>query len=276
MPERMPPDDDPIIRSLRDAGIRPLHPPGSEPNVRIPRSVVLSIAAVLALLLFLPFAAGRLADWLWYREIGFERVFFTKIIAQWVLGVPTALVAFAVLYGNARFALRDGEPRQRRSPIAQVQSSADLRDVAQAMLARGIDWLATPVSLLLGLLVTLAAAGQWRLVLQAAYATPFGVTDPVFGRDAGYYVFSLPAIDLVTGLVFGLLMIALIAIVLPIHLFRGEVARTVQGLLVGRRAQKQLGLIIGLMLLLTAVRIRFVRIPGLLFGEHLPLSGANY
>ena len=276
MPERMPPDDDPIIRSLRDAGIRPLHPPGSEPNVRIPRSVVLSIAAVLALLLFLPFAAGRLADWLWYREIGFERVFFTKIVAQWVLGVPTALIAFAVLYGNARFALRDGEPRKRRSPIAHVQSGADLRDVAQAMLARGIDWLAIPVSLLLGLLVTLAAAGQWRLVLQAAYATPFGVTDPVFGRDAGYYVFTLPAIDLVTGLMFGLLMISLIAIVLPIHLFRGEIARTVQGLLVGRSAQKQLGLIIGLMLLVTAVRIRFVRIPGLLFGEHLPLSGANY
>jgi uncharacterized membrane protein (UPF0182 family) len=25
-----------------------------------------------------------------------------------------------------------------------------------------------------------------------------------------------------------------------------------------------------------AIRIHFVRIPGLLFGDHLPLSGANY
>ena len=72
MPERMPPDDDPIIRSLRDAGIRPLHPPGGGPGTRIPRSVLLLIASVLVLLVFLPFVAGRLADWLWYREIGFE------------------------------------------------------------------------------------------------------------------------------------------------------------------------------------------------------------
>src|SRR5215217_4539720 len=101
MPERMPPDDDPIIRSLRDAGIRPLHPPGTGPGTRVPRSVLLLIAGVLVLLVFLPFVAGRLADWLWYREIGFERVFFTKVVAQWVLGLPTALIAFAVLYGNA-------------------------------------------------------------------------------------------------------------------------------------------------------------------------------
>ena len=275
MPERMPPDDDPIIRSLRDAGIRPLHPPGGGPGTRVPRSVLLLIAGVLVLLVFLPFVAGRLADWLWYREIGFERVFFTKIVAQWVLGLPTALIAFAVLYGNARFALR-GEPRQRRSPIAEVRSGTDLRDVAQALLSRGIDWLALPASLLLGLLVALATAGQWRLVLQAAYATPFGVTDPVFGRDAGYYVFALPAIDLGTSVLYGLLLIALIAIAVPIYLFRGEISRSARGFFVGARAQTHLAVLAGLLLLITAARIHFVRIPGLLFGEHLPLTGANY
>ena len=275
MPERMPPDDDPIIRSLRDAGIRPLHPPGGGPGTRVPRSVLLLIASVLALLVFVPFVAGRLADWLWYREIGFERVFLTKIVAQWVLGLPTALIAFAVLYGNARFALR-GEPRQRRPPIADVRSGADLRDVAQALLTRGIDWLAFPASLLLGLLVALATAGQWRLILQAAYATPFGVTDPVFGRDAGYYVFALPAIDLVTSVLFGLLMIALVAIAVPIYLFRGEISRSARGFFVGARAQTHLAVLAGLLLLITAARIHFVRIPGLLFGEHLPLTGANY
>jgi len=275
MPERMPPDDDPIIRSLRDAGIRPLHPAGGGPGTRVPRSVLVLIAGVFVLLLLVPFVAGRLADWLWYREIGFERVFFTKIVAQWVLGLPTALIAFAVLYGNARFALR-GVPRQQRSPIAEVRSGADLRDVAQALLRRGIDWLALPASLLLGLLVALATAGQWRLLLQAAYATPFGVTDPVFGRDAGYYVFTLPAIDLVTSVLFGLLMIALVAIAVPIHLFRGEISRSARGFFVGARAQTHLAVLAGLLLLITAARIHFVRIPGLLYGEHLPLTGANY
>ena len=49
-------------------------------------------------------------------------------------------------------------------------------------------------------------ASQWRTVLQVMYRTPFGVTDPVFGRDIGYYVFALPAIELVLGFAFSLVI----------------------------------------------------------------------
>ena len=271
----MPPDDDPIIRSLRDAGIRPMPPAGTSPRFPAPRAVILLIGSVLALLVFLPFLAGRLADWLWYREIGFERVFLTKIIAQWVLGAPAAVVAFAVLYGNARVALRGAEPRVR-SPVSHLRPGPDLRDAAHALLARGLGWLAVPATGFVALLFALAAAAQWRTLLQAAYGTRFGVADPVFGRDVGYYVFTLPAIELVAGLLFGLLLITLIIVVLPIHLFHGEIERSPRGISVGPRAQMQLAVLAGLLLLVTAVRIHFVRIPGLLFGEHLPLTGASY
>ena len=247
MRERMPPDDDPIIRSLRDAGIRPMPPAGTSPRFPAPRAVILLIASVLGLLVFLPFLAGRLADWLWYREIGFERVFLTKIIAQWVLGAPAAVVAFAVLYGNARVALRGAEPRVR-SPVSHLRPGPDLRDAAHALLARGLGWLALPATGFVALLFALAAAAQWRTLLQAAYGTRFGVADPVFDRDVGYYVFTLPAIELVAGLLFGLLLITLIIVVLPIHLFHGEIERSPRGISVGPRAQMQLAVLAGLLL----------------------------
>ena len=276
MSEHMPPEDDPIIRGLRNAGIRPLPPAGAHHGPSVPRSVLLLIGVVLLCLVLFPFAAGRLADWLWYREIGFERVFLTKVIAQWSLGVPTALVAFLVLYGNARWALRGGDERIRRGPVSAVRSGADLRHAAHALFERGIEWLALPATAVLAVLVALGAAGQWRTVLQAAYGTPFGTSDPVFGRDVGYYVFSLPAIELVTGLLYGLLLLTLIAVVLPIHLFRGEIERGPRGIVIGARAQSHLAALGGLALIVTAVLIHFVRIPGLLFGNHLPLTGANY
>src|SRR6185503_7531884 len=59
-------------------------------------------------------------------------------------------------------------------------------------------------------------------------------------------------------------------------LFRGEISRSARGFFVGARAQTHLAVLAGLLLLITAVRIHFVRIPGLLYGEHLPLTGANY
>jgi uncharacterized membrane protein (UPF0182 family) len=275
MSEHMPPEDDPIIRGLRDAGIRPLRPIGTGRGAPAPRSVILLVAIVLLLLAFLPFLAGRLADWLWYREIGFERVFLTKVIAQWALGVPTALLAFAVLYVNARVAMR-GAPRRDRPPVSRMRTGPDVREAARALIARGIGWLILPATAVLSVVLGLAAAGQWRTLLQAAYGTPFGVTDPVFGRDVGYYVFTLPAIELVTGLLFGLLLLTLVAVVLPIHVFGGEIERSPRGISVGPRAQTHLAVLAGLLLLLTALRIHFVRIPGLLFGNHLPLTGANY
>ena len=156
----------------------------------------------------MPFLAGRLADWLWYRETGFERVFLTKVVAQWALGIPTALVAFAFLYGNARVALR-GDPRRVRSPVSQVGPGAELRNLAHVLVTRGLGSLTIPVCALLAVFVALGAAGEWRTLLQAMYGTPFGVTDAVFGRDVGYYVFTLPAIEMLAGLLFGLLVITL-------------------------------------------------------------------
>jgi uncharacterized membrane protein (UPF0182 family) len=229
----------------------------------------------LLLLFLVPFAAARLTDWLWYREIGFERVFFTKIIAQWGLGIPTALVAFAVIYGNARVALR-GASQVVQTPVNDVRNAVDFREVVQVLLARGARWITLPASALLAFFVALGAAGQWRTVLSAANATPFGTTDPVFGRDIGYYVFTLPAIELGTGLLFGLVMLTLFIVVLPIRMFRGEVERTPHGFIVRPGAQTQLAMLAGLLLVVTAVRVYFVRVPGLLFGNHLPLTGANF
>ncbi len=275
MSERIPPEDDPIIRSLRDAGIRPLPPRGAGAGPTVPRSAFILIGLGLLLLFLIPFAAARLTDWLWYREIGFERVFFTKIIAQWALGIPTGLLALAVIYGNARIALR-GTPQIVQAPVNRFREGVDFREVLQAVVSRGVRWLTLPAAALLAFFVALGAAGQWRTVLAAANATPFGTTDPVFGRDIGYYVFTLPAIELVTGLLFGVLMLTLFIVVLPIRLFRGEVERTPRGFVVRPSAQPQLAVLLGVLLIITAVRIYFVRVPGLLFGNHLPLSGANY
>ena len=107
MPDIVP-DDDPFIRHLRDAGIR--LPPRSRRSgtgglTLPPRLVIGAAIALFLLVIVLPSITGRLTDWLWFTEIGFERVFLTKIIAQWTLGLMSGVIAFAVLYGNARYAL---------------------------------------------------------------------------------------------------------------------------------------------------------------------------
>ncbi|HEU5048746.1 MAG TPA: UPF0182 family protein [Gemmatimonadales bacterium] len=239
------------------------------------RLLFLALALVVVLLLFFPALAVRLSDWLWFREIGFQRVFLTKIVAQWVLGIGAGVVAFLVLYGNARFALGglDSDADVARGYVGGLGA---LPPELRATLEEKAGTLALPWTVLLALMAALATAPHWSTALQAFNGTPFGRTDPVFGRDIGYYVFSLPAIEAVLGLVFGLLFLSFLFVALPIHLLRGEIGVLDRRLMIRPRAERHLALLAGVMLVVTALRIHYVRIPGLLFGEHGPLAGANY
>src|SRR5688500_3989225 len=196
MPDIVP-DDDPFIRSLREAGIRPPPPPrgsrtGGPP--RSPRLGVIGVLLVFALFVMLPGLATPITDWLWFREIGFERVFTTRLAAQWIIGLSAGLIAFAVLYWNARHALRglpEGEQRVR-TPVVDI---GDAAAAISAHVVRLVRVLALPWTGLLSILVALAMAGQWNTALKAINRTPFGQVDPIFGRDIGYYVFVLPAVQ---------------------------------------------------------------------------------
>src|SRR5687767_15896640 len=108
MPDIVP-DDDPFIRHLRDAGSRPPPGPRRARTGGPPRSPRLTIAVgvlLFVLVVVVPSLTSRLVDWLWFREIGFERVFLTKIAAQWLIGLLSGAIAIAVLYGNSRSAPR--------------------------------------------------------------------------------------------------------------------------------------------------------------------------
>src|SRR5215218_181577 len=277
MPDIVP-DDDPFIRSLKEAGIRPPRGPRGAGTGRPPRSPRLGIivAAILfGLFVLLPGLTTPLADWLWFTEIGFQRVFLTKITAQWIIGLLSGAVAFAVLYGNARYALRGlvvGELRVRE-PITDIASVAN---AVGAQAARLMRTLALPWTALISFVVALSMASQWNTALQAMHRTSFGVTDPIFGRDVGYYVFVLPAIEAVVGFAFALVLLSLLLVAIPIHFARAEAARGGEVLVIPAPARQHLAVLAASALLVVAVRTQLVGIPGILFGDHLALSGANY
>src|SRR5688572_11137311 len=211
MPDKIPEDEDPFVRSLREAGIRPLHSkrvkPGRRPRRR-PSMAVLVIGFLVAAFLLLPMLATPISDWLWFREIGFERVFVTKLAAKWGIGLAAGVLAFAVLYGNARFALRGFDPDAER--IDGYGAVGGINPEVRATLVRKAGALALPWTGFLAVMMAFIMAPQWITALQATHGTPFGVTDPVFGRDVGYYVFTLPAIEAALGLVYGLLVLSLV------------------------------------------------------------------
>lgn len=236
------------------------------------RRLALLIVGVVIVLVAIPAAASRITDWLWFREIGFERVFLLKLGAQWAMGLLAFALAFAALYGNARFALR-GMERSAESIVVLAEGGQRTR---ASFLVKLAQVAALPAALLLAFLTATGIAGEWRTVLQYVHRTPFNAVDPVFGRDIAYYVFTLPALQLGIDFVWGLVFIALIAVAVPIYFVRGDITFRLGRPSIEPEAQTHLALLAALWLLLAALRTWAVRIPALLLSTHGPLVGASW
>src|SRR5947207_774020 len=225
------------------------------------------LVVLFALLLLLSNLVPLAAEWLWFQALGYERVFTTRLVAEAVLGVGVGGLVFAFLYVNLRIAQRGLVPNP---VVVQYSSGATAVDVTR-LLRR----LALPTALGLALLFGLGAAGGWLGVLQFLHRTPFGVTDPVFGRDVGYYVFTVPVIAGALGLITTLTTFALVAAI-GLYVLRRDVVVFGRRVTVGPSARLHLALLIALLFLLAALRVYFVRLPGLLYSTTGPLVGASF
>src|ERR1019366_9174219 len=133
-----------------------------------------------------------------------------------------------------------------------------------------------PVAIVIGVMVGFGASASWDMVLQVINGTRFGVADPIWGRDVGYYVFTLPGIDAAVGLVRGLAMGTLVLLV-PIYWLRGDIIPTPpRHLRIEPSAARHLAILLALIFVLTAVQLWFVDIPSLLYSTTSPaLVGAS-
>jgi uncharacterized membrane protein (UPF0182 family) len=64
------------------------------------------------------------------------------------------------------------------------------------------------VALVLGLLIAMGETGRWDLILRFIYQAPYGRNDPLFGKDIGFYLFSLPVYVAVKNWLLWILLLA--------------------------------------------------------------------
>jgi uncharacterized membrane protein (UPF0182 family) len=231
------------------------------------RLVPILVVAAIAALFVLPSFYALLTDWWWYREIGYEIVFTRELTTQLLLFVAAGGLAAGVLYLNLRAAQRGLVPYP---VVLQFKQSAPRVDITAALRR-----LSLPVSLGVGLLVGLAASPAWDTVLQVIYRTPFGIADPIFSRDIGFYVFTLPGLSAALGLLTSLVILSLLLLV-PLYWLRGDIVLGPRRISIEPAAGLHLAILLAALFLLTGFRLWLVEIPSLLYSTTGPLIGASY
>jgi uncharacterized membrane protein (UPF0182 family) len=113
---------------------------------------------------------GILGDWIWFAAVGYETAFVTMLFTSIALGVlfGAGFLFFAML--NVWLARRMSPKKARKK--------------------RGLGVFAA-LSLIIAFMVGAAFSG-WEVVLRFLNPTGFGIADPVFGLDVGFYTFTLP------------------------------------------------------------------------------------
>lgn len=184
-------------------------------------------------------------DLLWFEEIGFFQIFAKTLAVKGLLGSVFGGLFFLLAYFNLRLAAQ--MPSETR--IQETQGALDLPSphVIDPLIKR----LLLPVTLLLGILAAPQAAMHWKSALLFFNGVPFGIQDPLFGHDIGFYLFRLPALTFLYNWFLVVLGVLTLANAYLYFLYRG-IHYSSQGLSLIPRARKHLFALIASLLLVLA------------------------
>ncbi|MDN5751139.1 MAG: UPF0182 family protein, partial [Pseudonocardia sp.] len=183
-------------------------------------------------------------DWLWFGTVGYREVLTTVLLTRLalfaVVGVVVGgtLALALVLAYRSRPILIPGDSRAE-NPIDRYRG----RVVARTRLF-GIG-----VPVLVGVLAGAVAQNGWRTAQMFLHGQPFGIADPEFGLDVGFYVFDLPFYQAVLAWGTTAVVICLVGVSV-VHLLVGGLRWEQDRPFVSRAAVLHLGVLAGIGVLL--------------------------
>jgi uncharacterized protein len=181
------------------------------------RLAVIAIAALAGIVVAFTALSGFFVDVLWFREVGFSDVFWKIFRTKVVLGLVFGIAFFVLLYVNL-WIVRRITPRYR--PLTPEQEIIE----RYRMQFEPYAWWLVPVfAAVIAFFVGLGVTNQWRtfLLWQNAGGVTFGEPEKLFGRDAAFYVFSLPWLEFLQGWMFSALVGTLLISGLAHYLWGG-------------------------------------------------------
>jgi len=165
------------------------------------------LAAVVLLLVLLGLASkgsGFLVDWLWMGELGYRQIFIRLLSTKVLLFFCAAIPVFAYFWVNLRIAIR-----QRRMAVVdlKISHSPDVYEFHTS--PAGLTAAVLAACAIPALIFGLVLSAEWDSFIRFFWGGSFGLKDPAFGTDIGFYIFRLPFYETIQGALSVLFLLAL-------------------------------------------------------------------
>ena len=224
------------------------------------------IPAIFVIVVGFAWLSSYYTDWLWFSSLAFQDVFWTTLKARFSSGVFYGLLAAMVIGPNIYYV-----GRFTRHAL-ETDASLLEGEIPGANLLRsktGYVLIAAVLVLIMGNV----GSSQWPTVLRYWYGGSFGATDPIFDRDVGFFVFSLPFYQFTIGFLIGTVVVSALAAGV-IYLATGGI-RIQERIQLMPRPVAHLSVLAAMFLLYSAVNYR-LKIYGLLYSQGNVSFGAGF
>ena len=221
-------------------------------------------------------------DWLWFENMGFSPVFWTMLFGKFGFGLMVWL--FLILIFGVNFYVAN-----RLSPRVGTGGAFKVANeyVSQFGLSpAALKILVSAFILFLPFYIASKSSTQWDLLLRYLYQQPFGSNDPIFNRDIGFYLFSMPFYIFIQN---GLFILFIVAVPATMAWYLKNGALKIEGdlgqiqgaqtslpkITLAENVKKHLIFLGGIIVLLLAWAYR-LKMFGLLYSDQGPAFGASY
>lgn len=172
------------------------------------RWIIVAIVVAIAFICSIIFGFSTfITDCMWYAQLGFESVIWIQLAAKIGVWALYALLMAAFGYLSAYIAIKK---RPGSDDGVYVKEKGNILDTKKGISSKLAMHVAGVVSLIVGAVFGMQFYNHWVQILLMFNYQSFGIKDPQFGFDNGFYVFALPGLRLFTRAFIVLLAVSLL------------------------------------------------------------------
>jgi uncharacterized membrane protein (UPF0182 family) len=236
------------------------------------RGLLFFVLIVFGILVVGRIGLSQWVDLLWFQSFGYGSIFWTTTWLQLATFAIFFVTTFLLLYGA--FAVI------RRSHQADMPSAHGIviaGHLVQLSVAPALRIISLLVSVVIAGLTAITIMAQWPTLALFWYApqTNGGVLDPIFGKPLCFFLFTLPAWQLIDNWLLTLAIATCAVAVLFLFITSGTRSLETRRISYGSSPWRGLSLTVSFLLLVLAIMVYVDRFQRLL-EHHTIFDGINY
>lgn len=231
------------------------------------------IGVILLILIIVSGIASIYIDLIWFKSVQYLAVFWKILLTKGLIILFFATVFFVLSFINLSYA-------RRFAPEFRVEISQDEFERPEIQLYKSLQnvqvnkkfvfWFSLVVAIFMGF----SEGSNWEKILIYLNRTSFGITDPIFNRDIGFYMFSLPFWEFVRNwLSFALTLITIVVGI--IYILKRAIKYEYKNLVIETPVKMHLSILIGTILILKSWQY-WLNAYKILYSTRGVIFGAGY